>query len=384
MIPLSYSRRSLWAHRLSTGLTVLGLTLVVFVFTAVLTMVRGIREALASSGNPVNVIALRDGATSEIMSSVEREALRVLSTAPELGLSPRGEPLFAGEWLVLVSLSGLERMTNITLRGVQPNALELRPSVRMEQGRLLRRGTNEVVIGTGLAGRFDGATLGGELVFSGQSWPVVGVFSAEGSAFESEVWADGERVGAVFERPSYSSLLFRLRSGALVEPFVQRVDRERRLHLVARREDRYWEEQSRGLATFVRVLGLFVAAVFSIGAGLGAMITMYAQVSARVRELATLRALGFRRRSVLGVVLVESCGLGLVGGILGAAASLGLQLVEFHTLNFQTFSEVRFRFSTTPPILAAGVLFGVVLGLAGGILPALRAARLSILEAVRA
>jgi ABC-type antimicrobial peptide transport system permease subunit len=383
VIPLSYSGRSLWAHRVSTSLSVLGLALVVFVFSAVLAMARGIRQALASSGDPVNVIALRDGATSEITSSVEREALRTLSTAPELALSARGEPLFAGEWLVLVSLGGLDRLTNITLRGIQPNALALRPSVRMEQGRLLRAGTNEVVIGAGLAGRFEGASLGGELAFAGQRWPVVGVFSAEGSSFESEVWADGERVGAVFERPSYSSLLFRIASGAQVDDFIQRVDRERRLRIKARRENQYWEEQSRGLATFVRVLGFFVALVFSTGAGLGAMITMYAQVAARVRELATLRALGFRRSSVLGAVLVESCGLGLLGGLLGAAASLALRLVEFRTLNFQTFSEVRFQFSPTPSILALSVLFGVVLGLGGGIMPAIRAARLSILEAVR-
>lgn len=383
MIPVYYSARSLWAHRLSTGLSVLGLALVVFVFTAVLTLAHGIEQALSSGGSIRNVVVLRDGATSEIVSSVERDALRVLESGPELATSPEGDAMAAGEWMVLVSLTGLNRLANITLRGVQPLSLQLRPMIRVVEGRAPMPGTNEVMIGNDLAGRFDGAFVGGALRFSGQTWPVVGRFDAGRSAYESEVWADGERVSAVFDRPTYSSVVVRVKSDADVDAFIHRAEQKGRFQLTAKREDKYWEEQGTGLATFVRVLGLFVAFVFSVGAGLGAMITMYAQVAARIRELATLRAIGFRRRSVLAAVLVESIVLGATGGVLGSVSALALRWVKFRTLNFQTFSEVKFEFIPTPTILLVSALFGVVLGLAGGLLPAVRAARLPILEAIR-
>jgi ABC-type antimicrobial peptide transport system permease subunit len=384
VVPLYYSVRSLWTRRLSTGLTVLGLAMVVFVFAAVLMLANGIEAALASGADRRNVIVLRDGATSEIASGIETDAFRVLSTSPEVASSVNGDPLAAGERVILVSLERPGGFSNITIRGISPESLLLREGVRLVEGRAPRPGTNEVLVGTSLAGRFPGATIGGQLRFANQPWPVVGVFAASGSAYESEIWGDTDRIGASFDRPVYSSATFRMRDPQSTDAFIRRVKEEHaRFELEAQREDSYWEEQSIGLATFIRVLGLFVTFVFSGGAVLGAMITMYAQVANRIRELATLRAIGFRRRSVMASVVVESAALGLTGGVLGAIGAFFMRWVEFRTLNFSTFSEVRFAFEPSPEILLTAVLFGTVIGLFAGVLPAIRAARLPILAAVR-
>ena len=384
MIPLYYNLRSLWARRLSTGLSLLGLALVVFVFAAVLMLANGISTALESGGSPQNVVVLREGSDNEVVSSVERTTVLALSASPELASAPDGKPLIAGELVVLVGLPHAGGTANVTARGVAEESLAVRPSVHLAQGRLPRPGTNEVMIGGALVGRFPGAAVGGELTFGNQRWPVVGRFEAKGSAFESEIWADRDRLASVFTRPTWSSAIMRVASPGEVEPFIARTRADPRFKLKVQRENEYWATQATGLATFIRVLGLFVAFIFAIGAALGAMITMYAQVAARVRELGTLRAVGFRRRSVLASVVVESAILGLAGGALGAICALGMGWVKIHTLNFQTFSDVTFAFVPTPEILIGAMLFGAAMGLAGGLLPALRAARLDILDALRA
>lgn len=385
MVPLYYNTRSLWARRLSTGLTVVGLGLVVFVFAAVLMLARGIEAALAAGGDPGNVMLLRDGADSELGSFVERDALRALSTSPEVATSVAGEPLAAGEVMVLVALPREGgNVMNTSARGISAQSFAVRPTVRIVSGRMPRPGTNEVALGESLVGSTPGAFVGGELSFAQQVWPVVGVFTAGGGAFESELWADGRRLGSAFGRDSPSSAILRLRSPSLVEGFIQRVEADPRFTLKAQAESEYWAEQATALATFIRVLGLFVSFVFSVGAILGAMITMYAQVASRIAELGMLRAVGFRRRSVLASVIAESSLLGLAGGVLGALAALAMRWVDIRTLNFQTFAEVSFGFKPTPGILLAALLFGTGMGLFGGLLPALRAARLSILDALRA
>jgi hypothetical protein len=386
MVPLYYNARSLWARRLSTGLTVLGLGLVVFVFAAVLMLARGIESALASGGDAANVVLLREGATSELVSSVERDVVRVLSTQPEVASSPTGEPLAAGELVVLVAMpraGGAE--VNTTARGIGPRSFAARPTVRLLAGRAPRPGTNEVALGSALLGRTPGANVGGELRFAQQRWPVVGAFSAEGGGYESELWADAQRLGSAFGREAaYSSAIVRLSSPAAVEGFIQRVEADPRFTLKAQSEPEYWESQASALATFIRVLGLFVSFVFSVGAVLGAMVTMYAQVASRIAELGMLRAVGFRRRSVLASIIIESAMLGAAGGVLGALGALAMRWVDIRTLNFQTFAEVSFGFKPTPGILLVALLFGTTMGLLGGLLPAARAARLSILNALRA
>lgn len=384
MVPLYYHARSLWTRRLSTGLTVGGLGLVVFVFAAVLMLSRGIEVALAAGGSPDNAVVLRKGATAEVVSGLDRGAVRALATLPGIASSSGGRPLVAGELVVLVALPRGESFANATARGVTLESFEARPGVRVAEGRRPRPGSNEVVLGGALVGRSPGAVVGGELRFANQRWPVVGRLAARGSAFESELWADRQRLADAFKRPNWSSAVVRLSAPERFDELRRRLEDDPRFGLKVQREDAYWADQAKGTATFIRVLGLFVALVFGLGAVLGAMITMYAQVAARTRELGALRAIGFRRRSVLAGFLAESALLGAAGGLLGALGALAMGLVEIRTLNFQTFSEVRFGFDPSAGILLGSLLFGTLMGLAGGLLPALRAARLDILEAVRA
>ncbi|WP_373049143.1 ABC transporter permease [Vulgatibacter sp.] len=385
MIPVFYSWRSLLARRLSTAATVIGLGLVVFVFAAVLMLSNGIESALEAGGDPDNLVLLREGADNEIASGVERDALRVIASWPEVATSTGGQSLAAGETVVIVALPrGDDRFTNATARGIDGASLALRPAVRIVEGRAPRPGSYEVAIGTGIVGRSPGAFVGGELRFANQRWPVVGVIAAEGSALESEIWAWGDALRSAFQRQGFSSIVVRAPSIEQRDQLALRVEGDVRFTLEATPEDDYWAEQAQGMATFIRVLGLFVSLVFGVGAILGAMITMYAQVAARVRELAMMRAVGFRRTSVLGSVVVESALLGAAGGILGAVGAFFMRWVEIRTVNFDTFSEVSFGFAPTAGILFAAVAFGIGMGLIGGLLPALKAARISVLDGLRA
>jgi hypothetical protein len=385
MIPLYYHSRSLWARRLSTGLTVGGLSLVVYVFATVLMFAHGIEKALAVGGSPQNVVLLRKGATSEVASGIDRDAVRAVATLPEVARSVEGVPLAAGEVVVLVALPRDGAFVTAPARGIVAESIEARAStVSIVEGRWPRPGSNEIALGSSLVGRVFGAFVGGELQMASQRWPIVGRFAARGSAFESEIWADRQRLGDAFERSSWSSAIVRLTSEGRFDAFRHRLETDARFGLHTTRESAYWEGQATATASFIRALGLFATFVFSFGAVLGAMITLYAQVASRTREIGTLRALGFRQRSVLAGFLLESLLLGVAGGGLGALAALAMKWVSIRTLNFQTFSEMRFSFDPTPGILAAALAFGAFMGLAGGLLPALRAARLDILEAVRA
>jgi len=345
----------------------------------------GIEVALASGGSRDNLVALREGADTEVVSAVARDTVQLLSTLPGLASGPDGRPLVAGERVVLVGIPIGSGNANVTLRGIGPESLPARRStVRIASGRTPISGSQEVAIGSALVGRLPGAELGGELKFGEQVWPVVGTLDGGGSAFDSEIWADGDRVAAVFNRPEFSSAVMRVADPAAEQDILARVQSDPRLKLKVLPEDRYWAAQATGMTTFIRVLGLFVVFIFSIGAALGAMITMYAQVAARVRELGTLRAVGFRRRSVLASVLVESLLLGTAGGLLGSVAALGMRWFHFRTLNFQTFSEITFAFVPSPGILLGAVAFGATMGFLGGLLPSVRAARMGVLEALRA
>lgn len=385
VIPTYYNVRSLWNRRASTIATVLGLALVVFVFAAVLMLSNGIEEALRSGGRPDNAVLLRAGATAEISSVVERADVRILATFPEVAQSKTGDPLVVGEVVVLVALPReAGGFINATVRGVEPGSFEARPGVQIVEGRAPTPGTNEIAIGGGLVGRFKGAFVGGELELARSRWPIVGRIVADGGAFESELWTDREKLARAYERTAFSSALVALRSPGELDALEARVGLDRRFSLKVQREDRYWEEAASGTATFIRILGLFVSVVFSGGAVLGAMITMDAQVAARTRELAMMRAIGFPKRSVLLGILLESALLGAAGGVLGAAFATAMKLVQIRTLNFQTFAEVRFGFEPTAGILLGAIAFGVAMGTVGGLLPAYRASRLPILEATRA
>ncbi len=386
IIPLSYNLRNLRARRTTSILTVLGLALVVFVFVAVLMLARGLEIALVSTGSDDNVIAVRKGSGVEVSSAVDRYAANGLKVQPEVLTQPDGTPFAAGEVVVLITLpkrsDGLT--SNLTVRGVSENSLRMRPQVRLIRGRLWRPGAAEVIAGKALAKRFRGCGLGEAVRFGMRDWTVVGVFDAEGSGFESEIWGDADLLMPAFRRPVFSSVTLRLRDPSSFEAMKARIESDPRTIVNLSREKQYYADQSKSLATFIRIMGLAITLIFSLGAMIGAMITMYAAVSNRTAEIGTLRALGFSRRSILFCFLIESFMLATLGGVLGVAAGALMQYVTISTTNFSTWSEVAFGFALTPDIAVKGMAFALTMGLAGGFLPAVRASRLNLLQSLRA
>jgi putative ABC transport system permease protein len=387
MIPFSYSVRSLIRRPLTVVVTLTGLAAVVLVFTAVLMLSSGIKETLASSGSPDNFIVLRDGATSEAVSGISRDQVRLFSAESELAKAPNGQPLIDAE---LALIGGFDRVggagrANVAIRGVGPLALQIRPTVKVIEGKVPGAGTSEIMIGKGIVGRYEGFHLGDHLTFARRDWNVVGIFSAEGASFESEIWGDVDQLSDAFSRVSaYSEIVGRTAQADQLTALGARLASDPQLSTVTvQREDKFFDTQSASTRTFVTVLGMFVAIIFAVAAALGAAITMYAQVASRVREVGTLRAIGFKRRVVLGVFLRESVLLSLTGGAIGlAVASLG-SLVTFSLTNNNTFTDITFHFKFGPNIVVAAAIFALVLGVLGGFLPALRASRLSIVSATR-
>ena len=386
MIPLSYNVRSILRRRFSAIATAAGLGLVVFVFAAVLMLARGVEETLKATGSPRNAILLRKGSTTELTSFVPREAAKVFSADASVAVEG-GKPVASPELFVIFQLqrSDGNGTANVGFRGVTPDGVRLLrgETVRVMDGRLPQPATSEVLIGKGVRGRYKGAAIGQSIHIARRDWQVVGVFEAGGSGFESEVWGDADQIADVAHRTGYSQLTVRLKSPSELASLRATVDADPRYNLEAKREDRYYEEASGALATFVRALGTVIAVFFAFGATLGAMITMYAQVASRVREVGTLRALGFRRRAVLGSFLVESLILALIGAAAGCLFASLLGAVSFSTVNFSSFTEIKFRFHFAPAVAAWSTLFAVAMGLLGGALPATRAARLAIAEATK-
>src|SRR5881398_2957878 len=386
-IPFSYIWRSLWARRLTTALTLGGVALVVFVFAGVLMLARGLEATLVETGSPDNAIVLRRSAGSELVSQIDRGTASVLETQPEVALAKDGRPLLSREVVVVINLykKTTNGMSNVSVRGVSPQAFELRPGFRITQGRAFQFGTHEIVVGENIAQRFQGVTVGAELLFGGDRWTVVGIADAGGTGFDSEIWGDADQLMQAFGRPVYSSLTFRLAQPGGFDQLKARLQADPRMQYVELKHERdYYQEQSKTLATFIRTLGIVVTTIFSFGAMIGAMITMYAAVANRTVEVGTLRALGFRRRSVLGAFLVESVVLALVGGALGVALAALLSFERISVVNFQSFSEIGFGFALSPGVIARALVFAVVMGVVGGFLPAVRAARLNIVNALRA
>jgi ABC-type lipoprotein release transport system permease subunit len=388
-VPAVYNVRSLTVRRVTSFLTASGLAAVVFVFCTVLMLAAGIQRTLAATGSPDNAKIIRKGAQNEIQSGIEPEITRLITALPEVGLGKDGKALSSGELTVLIfalreGATSDEQGSNVTVRGVAPAAFELREGLRVD-GRRFQPGTSEILIGKGLVGRFQGMRPGGQVRFARRDWSVVGVIDAGGSAYDSEIWGDVDQFMDAFQRrPAVSSLTVRLREPAAFTALRDRLAADPQLSTMeVKREVDYWAAQSESFATFIRALGLSVAFIFAFGAILGAMITMYAQVAARTREIGTLRAIGFRRVAVLVSFVFESILLALVAGGVGVAGASLMQLVSFSTMNFQSFSEVTFGFRLTGGIVAASLAFAAVMGYAGGLLPALRAARMPIVQATR-
>lgn len=384
-VPFSYVVRNLWTRRLTTALTAAGLALVVFVFATVLMLDEGLRRTLVTTGEPDNVVVIRKGSETEIQSGIYRDQAGVIEMHPAVAVGPAGERLSAKETVVLISLPRREdgRPSNVVIRGTSPMGHALRPQVKIVEGRLFRPGTSEIIVGASIASRFAGTRVGERLSFAQRDWTVVGTFDAGGSGFDSEVWGDVDQLMQSFRRAAYSSMVLRLGRTDAFGQMKSDMDGDPRLAQELKPEQIFYSDQSRALSKFINILGMTLSAIFSIGAMIGAMITMYASVATRVGEIGTLRALGFRRRAVLQAFLAEAVLLGLVGGAAGLFLAAFMQFASFSTVNFQTFADLSFRFVLTPEIAMKTVSFAVVMGLVGGFLPAVRASRLDIVEALR-
>lgn len=384
-VPLAYIARNLWVRRVTTALTAGGMALVVFVFATVLMMTEGIRATLVATGQPDNVVVLRKGSTAEITSAIAREQAGVIESLPGIATDAAGQPLVSREPVVLNSLVKRNgKPGNVTLRGTSANGLALRPQVRIVEGRFFRPGSAEIVVGRAVASGYDGVAPGSTLRFAGRDWTVVGILDAGKTGFDSEIWGDAEQLMQGFRRLAYSSVIFRLADPAAFERVRARLEDDPRLTLEAKPEIRFYAEQSEQLANFISILGTALALIFSTGAIVGAAITMFGAVASRVGEIGTLRALGFRREAVLVAFLGESLLLAFVGGVFGLAAASLMQFVDVSTTNFATFSELAFQFRLTPVIGAKAIAFALAMGLIGGFVPAWRAARLKIVDCLRA
>jgi len=385
-VPFSYIARNLAARRLTTALTAGGMGLVVYVFATVLMLAAGLRATLVATGQPDNVVVIRRSAQSEVQSGVDRLQAGIVESLPDIVIGADGRRLMSKEPVVLINLPKREtgKPSNVTIRGVTSEGVALRPQVVLVEGRMFRPGTSEVVTGRAIATGFRGAAIGETVRFASRDWTVVGTFDAGRTAFNSEIWGDAEQMLQAFRRTGYSSLLFKLNDVDRFDAVKAAIESDPRLTLEAKRERRFYADQSEVLSNFISILGLSISVIFSIGAVIGAMITMYASVASRTGEIGTLRALGFTRTAILTAFMVEALALGAIGGFIGLIGASLMQAITISTMNFQTFSELAFSFTLTPQIVLISLAFALGMGFIGGFLPAARAARLKIVDALRA
>jgi putative ABC transport system permease protein len=385
-IPIVYNVRSLGARWTSTVVAVLGIAGTVGVFVAMLSLARGFEATLVASGSARNAIVRRAGATSEMDSSVMLEQVRVVEGAPGVERGDGG-PLVSPEVVVIASfpLRGRGVDGNAQVRGVSPKALTVRPTVKIVAGRAFQPGLSELLVGSNVAASYEGLELGKTVRFGGGTWTVVGVFDSGGSAYDSELWCDYSVLRQVYQRPlnMFQSATVRLTSPDALTSFKDALTSDPRVTVQIDREIDYYAKQSRQLTTLITVLGSIIAIVMGIGAVFGALNTMYSAVSERTREIATLRALGFGSVSVVVSFVVESLCIAFVGGLLGCVVVLPLNGLTTGTINWQTFSHLAFAFRVTPGLLAMGLAFALLMGLIGGVPPAVRAARAQIAPALR-
>lgn len=385
-IPVSYSFRNLSTRRLTTTLTTSGMALVAFVFATTLMLAEGLRKTLVNTGSYDNAIVLRRASNSEIQSGIDRYQASVVETQPEIAIGENGQRFVAKEMVVIINLQkkGSEKPSNVTIRGIGSQSLLLRPQVKLIKGRMPRMGSSEIIAGESIARRFKGCDIGEKLHFGMRAWTIVGIFSAGNTGFNSEIWGDADQLMQAFRRPVYSSITFKLRDYAEFNKLKERIGNDPRLTLEVKREVKYYADQSELMTKFLSILGLSLTAIFSIGAMIGATITMYAAVANRTSEIGTLRALGFQRMSILVAFLMESMLMSSIGGFLGLFFASFMQFLTISTLNWQTFSELAFSFTLTTEIAYKSIIFSLVMGFIGGVLPAYRASKMNIVDALRA
>jgi putative ABC transport system permease protein len=385
-IPIVYNVRSVKARWTSSIVAVLGIAGTVGVFVAMLSLARGFRATLVSSGSVDNAIAMRAGATSEMMSGIKLEDVKILQDAP--GVAHIGDvPQVTSEVVVVAPfpLRSTGTDANVQVRGVSANVLAVRRNVKIAQGRMFQPGLAELVVGKNASTSYSGLNLGNTVNFGGGHWQVVGIFDAGGSSFDSEVWCDARVLDDVYKRPTniFQSATVHLSSPGAYQQFKDAVTSDRRLNLDVTREIDYYAKQSTSMTRLITVLGGLVAFVMAIGAVFGALNTMYSAVSERGREIATMRALGFGGGAVVFSFLVEAMLISFVGGAIGCIAVLPLNGLTTGAMNWQTFSHLAFAFRITPPLLLAGLIFALLMGLLGGLPPAMRAAWRPVAVALR-
>jgi len=370
----------------SSAVAVVGIAGVVVVFVSVLSIAAGFTAAMRDSGSPVRALVMRSGADSEMTSGLAGPEVDIIKQAPGLALDGRSS-LASGELYVIIDLPKKTSSTpaNVPMRGIDPLTPKVRSEAAIIEGRMLQFGTNEVVVGRGARGQFAGLDVGSTIRSGQNAWQVVGVFEAGGGVSETEIWCDAHALQGAYRRGnSYQIVLARLDSAGSFDTFRDWLTSNPQLNVQVRREAEYYAQQSRALSGLIQGVGFGIAALMGIGAVFGAILTMYTAVSTRSREIATLRALGFNATSVVVSVLAESLALGAIGGAIGGAgAYLAFNGYQTSTMNFSTFSQVAFAFSVTPRLLVTGLVYALVMGLVGGLLPAIRAARLPIPSALR-
>ncbi|MCX5754266.1 MAG: ABC transporter permease [Candidatus Krumholzibacteria bacterium] len=386
-IPLEYNVRSVFIRWPSTLVAVLGIAGTVAVFVVMLAMAQGFQAMLIGGGSRDNAIVLRGGADSEMMSAITLDQVRVIADAPGVARSASGDPLVSAEVVVVGAFPLLATGSdaNVQIRGLSPIVLEVRPNARIVEGRFFQPGLTELVVGRNVSGTYAGFKLGSTVEFGGGRWTVVGVFDAGGSSYDSEVWCDAVVLNQVFKRPEniFQSATARLASPESFQAFKDAATSDPRLTVDVFRETAFYAEQSRMVSTIIRVLGFIVAIVMGVGAVFAALNTMYSAVASRSAEIATLKALGFSPASVVASFVAESTVIALAGGAVGVLASLPFNGFTTGTMNWSSFSYLAFAFRVTPEIVASGLVFSLLMGIVGGLPPALRAARLPIIVALR-
>jgi putative ABC transport system permease protein len=381
----NYNLRSMIVRKGTAAMTAGGIAMVVAVFVMTLAIAQGFKATLVASGSLDNAIVLRKSATAETVSAVLRSDVPIIESLPQVARGSDGRPLSSPE---LVTIIALPRQTdnqpaNVPVRGVGPRAFDVRDTLKIAEGRRFTPGTREINVGRLALGRFKGLAVGSDVRFGSTIWKVVGVFTADDAAFESELWGDIDLMQPAFQREGYQSLTVKLADRSMFDSFKAAVEGDPRLYLEPHRELDYYAEQSRAMTTVIRVFGTFVTLILSIGAMFGAMNTMYAAVAYRTREIGTLRALGFSRFRIVTAFLAESIALAVVGGVIGCILALPVHGLSTGTTNFSSFTEVAFKFRITPALMVGGVIFSAVMGAVGGLLPAIRAARIPVARALR-
>jgi ABC-type lipoprotein release transport system permease subunit len=385
-IPLVYNVRSVAGRPTSTLATALGIGLVIAILVLALALAAGFQTSLVETGSDQNVIVLRKGADSELSSGVSREGASILKSLPDVAIGPNGRPLVSPEVVVLINQprKGGKGSSNVTIRGVDREGLALREGVKIVAGRDVQPGASEVIVSRRIAERFDGMSVGQKVRLGQRDFDVVGLFDAGNTAFDSEVWGDNAVLMPVLRGDVFQSVTFRMKDPAGFAALKKQIEADPRLGVQVRKESEYYASQSEGLATTIRFAGILIVIIMAVGAVFAAMNTMFAAVSGRTREISTLLTLGFSPWSVMLSFLVEAVIIALVGGVIGILLALPVNGMATSTTNFATFSEVAFGFRITPPIVVTGMIFALVLGLVGGLLPAWKAARQPLASGMRA